>query len=78
MDEEHIWICSTIHTSQKQERFQAISKIKPVWLGECSDKQFSVKKKKKKKKWKWTAWDPPLTNLENGTARCSLTLKDKK
>ena len=49
MDGGHIWFWSTIKTNWKQnisnERFQTISKIKSVWLWECSDKRFSVNKR---------------------------------
>ena len=32
----------------------------------------------KQNKWRQPTLDPPIANLKNGTARCSLTLKNKK
>ena len=43
MDEGYIWVGSTIQTNRKQKasnrkKVRAITKIKPVWLWECTDK----------------------------------------
>ena len=49
MDGGHIWFWSTIKNRWKRNisngRFQTISKIKSVWLWQCSDKWFSVNKR---------------------------------
>ena len=54
-------------------RFEAISKIKLVTVAML--RQVILCKQKKRR---WPTQDLTLTNSTNGTARCSLTLKNIK